>query len=251
MSFQNNKIGIQSATVHLEDNVYVEFTNNKEIFYNPYRSDERFGAAKQINIISNKQMSFNSNKPISSLINADTIDISNSNLLFYKNMSDASDGTLLSAYNDIIFDGGSLVALNNTLNNYLATYSLINANNNIIFKNHPWFNISTNLSNTIKMSTNDFSGKALIAYNTNLSPTTGSNLDVSADSSLCSVPTTNCPSTAYNIYCFNSTSEANICIDTETNLGQCYPKSSSVTCTLNYPSTIGCRCHMSPPLLLS
>jgi hypothetical protein len=106
MSFQNNKIGIQSATVHLEDNVYVEFTNNKEIFYNPYRSDERFGAAKQINIISNKQMSFNSNKPISSLINADTIDISNSNLLFYNNMSDASDGTLLSAYNDIIFDGG-------------------------------------------------------------------------------------------------------------------------------------------------
>ena len=257
--------GIQSDIVNLEGNHLLEFNNNNTVFTDvsnlTISNNNQFNyldnsvgiLAKQINIISNKQMSFNENNPNFTLINATTgtIDISNSNLLFYKNIiSGTSYGTLLWAPTDIIFDGGSLVALNNSTP-FTSLYSLINANNNIIFKNHPWFNISTNLSNTIKMSTNDFSGKALIAYNTNLSPTTGSNLDVSADSSLCSVPTTNCPSTAYNIYCFNSTSEANICIDTETNLGQCYPKSSSVTCTLNYPSTIGCRCHMSPPLLLS
>ncbi len=98
------------------------------------------------------------------------------------------------------------------------------------------------------MSTNDFSGKALIAYNTNLSPSTGNYLDVSANSSLCSVPTTNCPSTAYNIYCFNSTSEANICIDkTDGDLGACYPKLPNIGCTEAHPSSIVCRCHMSPP----
>tara|TARA_Y100000748_G_C15502486_1_gene490651 strand:- start:4000 stop:5373 length:1374 start_codon:yes stop_codon:yes gene_type:complete len=255
--------GIESTSVNLENNHLIEFKNNQQLFHKvsnlTISNNNQFNyldnsvgiIAKQINIISNKQMSFNNNNIINRLIHAthDTIDISNSNLLFYKNISDTNDGTLLWAKNDIIFDGGSLVALNNTSDNSLPVNRLIYSNSNIIFKNHPWFDISTNLSGTTKMSTNKFSGTALLAYNTNLNPTIGSNLDLSMDNSLCSYPApVNCPTNAYNAYCFGSTSPANICIDTCVNiLGMCNQRLPTMGCNAVWSSTIGCRCHMSPP----
>jgi hypothetical protein len=121
--------GIQSDIVNLEGNHLLEFNNNNTVFTDvsnlTISNNNQFNyldnsvgiLAKQINIISNKQMSFNENNPNFTLINATTgtIDISNSNLLFYKNIiSGTSYGTLLWAPTDIIFDGGSLVALNNS-----------------------------------------------------------------------------------------------------------------------------------------